>query len=194
MIPKGFKIPCSLYTEDFETEVYTLEPTDDSYRIDIHIEEFNANYTYHCRVFGLDGHLLTINGWTLNGMSFHRAWNENYPPVLELHNERGNSDIEYRLAEPFSKKLRNAEGGTLERRLRETWSFFVYVSGILSLEMFRTIYASPLETVEDVMKYYLECLKVKELLPSKAWCFIENTVKKKFEYFIEHTNIKVERK
>lgn len=197
MIPKGLKIPGCLYTTDFETEVYTFEPTEQSYRIDIHCEDCNANYTYHCRLFDPNGHLLTMNGWTLCEVSFLRAWNDNYPPILELRNQRGSASVEiaeYRMVEPFAKKRRNGEGGILERRLRETWEFFNYVSNIPNLNMFRTIFCSPFGTVEEVMKYYIECLKIKEFLPANVWSFVEETIKTKFEYYIQNCDIKVERK
>lgn len=197
MIPKGLKIPGSLYTTDFETEVYTFEPAEQSYRVDIHCEDCNANYTYHCRIIDLNGHLLTANGWTLYGMSFHQAWNENYPPVLELHySERYGSEenIEYRMVEPFAKKRRNGEGGILERRLKETWEFFKYVSKFPNIDTFKVVHTSPLDTVDGVMRYYLECVKLKRSIPESIWNYVENTIRVKFEYYIQNTNIKVEQK
>ena len=78
MIPKEFyKGRMPLYTEDFDTEIYSAVQQPNSYRIDIKYDEKFNNYVYFFKIFGIDGKLLTINGWTLVKANFQKNWYEN---------------------------------------------------------------------------------------------------------------------
>ena len=63
-----------LYTEDFDTEIYSAVQQSNSYRIDIKYDEKFNNYVYFFKIFGVSGKLLTMNGWTLVSRPLKRAY------------------------------------------------------------------------------------------------------------------------
>ena len=188
MIPKDFykvyKQCGSLYTTDFDTEAYNLILQMPSYRIDINAIERNSNYTYHYRIFGLDGKLLTINGWNLKNAFFHKAWNENFNPRISLTDPQGICLDDYTIPMPFSKTEKN-HGAEIESRLRETFEFIQYISQYQSLYDFKTVHEVSFSNIDDVMRFYLECLKIRDRLPQKALSYITDTIKRKFENYLQ---------
>ena len=185
MIPKEFyKRCCPLYITDFDTEAYGLTPQTSSYKIDINVIEHNANYTYHYKIFGLNGKLLTINGWTLKSALFSKGWNESFSPMINLADPQGICLDDYRIPRLFSKTEKNS-GREIENRLRETFAFMQYISQYQSLYDFDIVHKAPLSKIDDVMRFYLECLKIKDRLPQKALSYITDTIKKEFESYLQ---------
>lgn len=189
MIPQEFyklyKQRCSLYITDFNTEVYDLTSQASSYRIDINAIENYSNYTYHYKIFGLDGKLLTINEWTLKKAYFHKAWNVNYSPLVTLTDPQGICLKDYRLTKPFSHKEDKNIGGLIENRLRETFEFIQYISQFQNLYDFKTIHDAPLSNIDDAIRFYLETLKIKDRLPQKALSYITDSLKREFESYLQ---------
>lgn len=187
MIPKEFyKTKCSLYTTDFNTEVYDLTPHDSSYKIDIKIVENNANYSYFYKIFGLSGRLLAINGWTLRKASFSQNWNDNFSPIVTIIDPQGICLDNYKLPESFSKTEINIRGGIIENRLRETFTFMQYISQYHSLYDFEVVHNTSLSNIDDVMRFYLECLKIQDRLPQRALYYITDTIKMRFENYLQN--------
>lgn len=185
MIPKEFyKRCCPLYITDFDTEAYGLTPQTSSYKIDINVIEHNANYTYHYKIFGLNGKLLTINGWTLKSALFSKGWNESFSPMINLADPQGICLDDYRIPRLFSKTEKNS-GREIENRLRETFAFMQYISQYQSLYDFDIVHKAPLSKIDDVMRFYLEYLKIKDRLPQKALSYITDTIKREFESYLQ---------
>lgn len=186
MIPQEFyKKRCPLYISDFDTGIYNLTPQKSSYKINIRTSENNGNYTYHYRIFGLDEKLLTINGWTLINASFHKSWNVNYRPTINITDPQGARLDDYELPEPYYKTEKNI-GGEIENRLRETFMFMQYISQYHSLYDFNIVHNTSLSSIDDVMRFYLECLKIQDRLPPKALFYITDTIKRNFESYLRN--------
>lgn len=158
MIPKEFyKEPVPLYTEDFDTEIYSTTQQANSYRVDIRYVERNCNDTYFLKIFGMDGKPLNMNGWIFIEASFHVAWNYNYSPSVTIKAPE-RILYKYRLGDSFAKKEYN-RGGEIESRLREIFHFMEYISQFQSLYDFETVHGASLSNIDDVIRFYLECLK-----------------------------------
>lgn len=186
MIPQEFyKKHCPLYVSDFDTGIYNLTPQKSSYKINIRTLENNGNYTYHYRIFGLDEKLLTINGWTLINASFHKSWNVNYSPMINITDPQGIRLDDYTLPEPFFKTEKNI-GGEIENRLRETFTFMQYISQFQNLYDFNIVHKTSLSKIDDVIRFYLECLKIKDRLPQKAQFYITDIIKRGFENYLQN--------
>lgn len=186
MIPQEFyKKHCPLYTADFKTEIYDLVPQKSAYKIDIKIVENYGNYTYYYKIFGLSGRLLTINGWTLRNATFHKSWNVNYRPTINITDPQGARLDDYELPEPYYKTEKNI-GGEIENRLRETFMFMQYISQYHSLYDFNIVHNTSLSSIDDVMRFYLECLKIQDRLPQKALFYITDTIKRNFESYLRN--------
>jgi len=189
MIPKDFYTVygqcCSLYITDFDTETYVLVPQASSYKVDIKPKENFNNYTYYYKIFGLDGKLLTINGWTLRSASFHKAWNVNYSPMINLTDPQGICLDDYRIPNPFSKREERNVGCEFENRFRETFAFMQYISQFQNIYDFKTVHKTPLLDIDDVIRYYLECLKIKDRLPQTVLSYITDIIKGKFENYLQ---------
>ena len=159
MIPKEFyKERMPLYTEDFDTEIYSAIQQSNSYRIDIRFDEKFNNYVYFFKIFGVSGKLLTMNGWTLVKARFQTNWYDNLSPYVTIKDSQGIVLDDYQLEMPFAKTEPNI-GGEIENRLREIFHFMKYISKFQSLYDFETVHKTHLSNIDDTMRFYLECLK-----------------------------------
>ena len=188
MIPKEFyKERMPLYTEDFDTEIYSAVQQPNSYRIDIRYNEKFNNYVYFFKIFGIDGKLLTINGWTLIKAHFQKNWYENFSPYVTIKDSQGLVLDDYRLEIPFAKTEPNT-GGEIENRLREIFHFMKYISEFQSIYDFETVHKTSLSNIGDTIRFYLECLKRNKRLPQEAQTYIIDIVKKRFENYLNEPN------
>lgn len=172
-----------LYIEDFDTEIYSTIQQSDSYRIDIRYDEKFNNYIYFFKIFGKDGKPLTINGWTLVKAYFQKNWYENLSPFVTIKDSQGVILDDYQLKMPFAKTEPNI-GGEIENRLREIFHFMKYISNFQSLYDFKTVHKTSLSSIDDVIRFYLECLKIKNRLPHEAQTYIIDIVKTRFENYL----------
>lgn len=188
MIPKEFyKEYMPLYTKDFDTEIYSTIQQSNSYRIDIRFDEKFNNYVYFFKIFGVSGKLLTMNGWTLVKAYFQKNWYENLSPYVTIKDSQGIVLDDYQLEMPFAKTEPNI-GGEIENRLREIFHFMKYISKFQSLYDFETVHKTSLSNIGDTMRFYLECLKIKNRLPQEAQTYIIDIVKTRFENYLNEAN------
>ena len=188
MIPKEFyKEYMPLYTKDFDTEIYSTIQQSNSYRIDIRFDEKFNNYVYFFKIFGVSGKLLTMNGWTLVKARFQKNWYENLSPYVTIKDSQGIVLDDYQLEMPFAKTEPNI-GGEIENRLREIFHFMKYISKFQSHYDFETVHKTFLSNIGDTMRFYLECLKIKNRLPQEAQTYIIDIIKTKFENYLNEAN------
>lgn len=188
MIPKEFyKEYMPLYTKDFDTKIYSTTQQSNSYRIDIRFDEKFNNYVYFFKIFGVSGKLLTMNGWTLVKARFQKNWYENLSPYVTIKDSQGIVLDDYQLEMPFAQTEPNI-GGEIENRLREIFHFMKYISKFQSLYDFETVHKAPLSNICDVMHFYLEYLKIRNRLPQEAQTYIIDTIKTRFENYLDEVN------
>ena len=177
-----------LYTKDFDTEIYSIIQPPNSYRIDIKSYEKFSNYVYFFKIFGIDEKPLTINGWTLVKARFQKNWYENLSPYVTIRDPQGIVLDEYQLKMPFAKTEQNI-GGEIESRLSEIFHFMEYISKFQSLYDFEVVHNKiSLSNMDDVIRFYLECLKIRNRLPQEAQSYIINVVKARFENYLNEVN------
>lgn len=185
MIPEEFyKGRMPLYTEDFDTEMYSTVQQPDSYRVDIRYDEKFNNYVYFFKIFGTDGKPLSLNGWTLVKARFQKNWYDNLSPYVTIMAPQGIILDDYQLEMPFAKTESNI-GGEIENRLREIFCFMKYISQFQSLYDFETVHKTSLSNIDDVIRFYLEYQKIKNRLPQDAQIYVEDMIKTKFEDYLK---------
>lgn len=64
--------------------------------------------------------------------------------------------------------------------------FMQYISQYHSLYDFNIVHNTSLSSIDDVMRFYLECLKIKDRLPPKALFYITDTIKRNFESYLRN--------
>ena len=61
-----------------------------------------------------------------------------------------------------------------------------YISQYHSLYDFEVVHNTSLSNIDDVMRFYLECLKIQDRLPQRALYYITDTIKMRFENYLQN--------
>ena len=185
MKPKDFYDRGTLYTLDIESEIYELSPIGEAcFRIDSDKSSVGSgNYNFKYSFFDYHNKPLTLNGWTLYRMQFHKAWNDNYPPSIDVIDPKGIQLSSYPIPKPFAKEEYTGKR-TRENRLSETYRFFKYISQYKSIYDFKLLNDPKFSTVEDVMHYYLEYLKIRDRLTDAIKAQVEDKLKSYCEKYL----------
>lgn len=98
---------------------------------------------------------------------FQKNCYENLSPYVTIKDSQGVILDDYQLEMPFAKTEPNI-GGEIENRLREIFHFMKYISDFQSLYDFKTVHKTSLSSIDDVMRFYLECLKIKKQITASS--------------------------
>lgn len=197
MDKKDFSINDRFYIKDFENGYFTKSDTGDAFRVEIRSKEQNGNYQYFCEIHEPDGKLLTLNGWTLTMATVYVAWYE-FTSGLDILDPQGNIMQGLPIVNELTKGLRRKNNGyEIETGLKEVYKTFKFLSQFDNIEDFKTSYRlvrsylwgddfdETFKSADDVLQYCIDCLPIKDRLPSKAREFVLKEIVNQSKRFIQ---------